>query len=376
MVFVDRRDAGRRLAARGRRATGDRAAARGRAGGRRDRPGARRPAGGADRPQARRAAEPGARASARSPRTGPPWSTPRRRAALGVTQADLERILARELRELRRRMERFRDGRPPVDVAGRTVIVVDDGAGHRPERPGGRARAAARGARRGSSSPCRSARARRWRMLGAGGRRGRLPTRSRASCVGVGRWYGDFSPVSDEEVLALLGEAARPPAPPSRPPAPTGGDARAEFDVGGGPPAPGDLTLPAGRAGPGDVRPRQRQQPPQPAQPRRWRAALNEAGLATLLFDLLTEEESGRRELVFDIPLLAGRLVAVTRWAPSEPGDARAADRLLRRLDRRGGRAAGGGRRSARPCARSSRAAAGRTSPATRLAAGAGRRPC
>ena len=27
--------------------------------------------------------------------------------------------------------------------------------------------------------------------------------------IGVGRWYRDFSPVSDEEVLALLAEAAR-----------------------------------------------------------------------------------------------------------------------------------------------------------------------
>ena len=47
--------------------------------------------------------------------------------ALGVTRADLERILERELRELGRRMERFRDGRPPLPVRGRSVIVVDDG---------------------------------------------------------------------------------------------------------------------------------------------------------------------------------------------------------------------------------------------------------
>jgi putative phosphoribosyl transferase len=43
--------------------------------------------------------------------------------------------------------------------------------------------------------------------------------------------------------------------------------------------------------------------------------ALNEAGLATLLFDLLTDAEAQRRELVFDIPLLADRLEQVTRWA-------------------------------------------------------------
>ena len=34
--------------------------------------------------------------------------------------------------------------------------------------------------------------------------------------LGVGRWYEDFSPVSDEQVLALLAEAGTPipgPAP-------------------------------------------------------------------------------------------------------------------------------------------------------------------
>lgn len=42
--------------------------------------------------------------------------------------------------------------------------------------------------------------------------------------------------------------------------------------------------------------------------------ALGEAGLATLLFDLLTEEEAQDRANVFDIPLLADRLQAAARW--------------------------------------------------------------
>jgi len=44
-------------------------------------------------------------------------------------------------------------------------------------------------------------------------------------------------------------------------------------------------------------------------------AALREAGLATLLFDLLTEDEAANRRLVFDIPLLAGRLRDAARNA-------------------------------------------------------------
>lgn len=46
--------------------------------------------------------------------------------------------------------------------------------------------------------------------------------------------------------------------------------------------------------------------------------ALNEAGFATLLFDLLTAEEELDRANVFDIGLLAERLLAVTHWAGGE----------------------------------------------------------
>jgi len=45
---------------------------------------------------------------------------------------------------------------------------------------------------------------------------------------------------------------------------------------------------------------------------------LNERQLATLLFDLLTEDESADRGKVFDIALLASRLEAVTAWAREE----------------------------------------------------------
>jgi len=47
--------------------------------------------------------------------------------------------------------------------------------------------------------------------------------------------------------------------------------------------------------------------------------ALNRQGLATLLFDLLTEEEAEDRRNVFDIPLLAERLAAAVAWAEAEP---------------------------------------------------------
>ena len=49
---------------------------------------------------------------------------------------------------------------------------------------------------------------------------------------------------------------------------------------------------------------------------------LNRAGLATLLFDLLTPDEERNRANVFDIELLARRLVDVTGWLTSQPDTA------------------------------------------------------
>jgi len=47
--------------------------------------------------------------------------------------------------------------------------------------------------------------------------------------------------------------------------------------------------------------------------------ALNRRGMATLLFDLLTADEEADRTNVFDIPLLARRLVDVVHWIESDP---------------------------------------------------------
>jgi nucleotide-binding universal stress UspA family protein/pimeloyl-ACP methyl ester carboxylesterase len=46
---------------------------------------------------------------------------------------------------------------------------------------------------------------------------------------------------------------------------------------------------------------------------------LNEAGFATLLMDLLTEEEGEDRDKVFDCALLADRLAAAAEWVTCEP---------------------------------------------------------
>lgn len=85
---------------------------------------------------------------------------------------------------------------------------------------------------------------------------------------------------------------------------------------------PGTLTIPPGAAGlimfahgsgSGRSSPRNRS----------VAAALNRAGLGTLLADLLTGAEGTDRARAFDIPLLAARLAGFTRWARREPAAAR-----------------------------------------------------
>jgi len=46
---------------------------------------------------------------------------------LGLTQADVERVAARETAELTRRERLYRGDRPEPELSGRTVILVDDG---------------------------------------------------------------------------------------------------------------------------------------------------------------------------------------------------------------------------------------------------------
>jgi putative phosphoribosyl transferase len=47
--------------------------------------------------------------------------------SIGISSAEIERITAEVRNELDRRATLYRDGRPPLQVAGKTVILVDDG---------------------------------------------------------------------------------------------------------------------------------------------------------------------------------------------------------------------------------------------------------
>jgi putative phosphoribosyl transferase len=123
----------------------------------------------------------------------------------GVTARELERIAAREAAELERRVRRYRGARPPAEVRGRTAVLVDDGIA-----TGGTVRAAVKALRaRGASrvvvavpvaSP-RTAEALAPEVDAL------VVLEAPEPFLAVGEAYEDFRPTSDEEVEACLAAA-------------------------------------------------------------------------------------------------------------------------------------------------------------------------
>ena len=245
-------------------------------------------------------------------------------SAARVTDRELATVEARERVEVDRRAQQYRGDRPMIKLRGRTVILVDDGLA-----TGGTARAAIHVARdQGASrvilavpvAPPDSLQS----LAADADEVVALYTPS--DFRSLGQWYADFDQTPDEEVVALLADAAqRIPAATTRPPADPGGDVQrharngeVSIDVAGVRLA-GHLTLPDST--PGVVlfahgSGSSRQSPRNIAVAR----ALNQAGLGTLLFDLLTHSEAAERANVFDVALLARRLRAATTWLRAQPG--------------------------------------------------------
>jgi putative phosphoribosyl transferase len=132
---------------------------------------------------------------------------------LGMTQAMLNNTLELESRELRRRVERYRHGRPSIAVRGGTVIVVDDGLA-----TGLTDLVAVRALRKRGARQIIVA-----VPIGSGEAVAMLAREAdRVVCLevpprlfGVGMWYRNFAPVSDEEVEALLARAGADPHVPA-----------------------------------------------------------------------------------------------------------------------------------------------------------------
>ncbi len=248
----------------------------------------------------------------------------------GVRERDLVAVEARERIELDRRARLYRGARPRLELAGRTAVVVDDGIA-----TGSTARVA-----------CQVARAHGARRVvlavpvAPGDWVERLSDAAdELVCVethepfyAIGQWYQDFSQTPDGVVISCLERLAVPSggerggtgtgSSPVGDAAdavldPTGFDGEIVIPIGHVGLA-GHLVIPNGAAGlvifahgSGSSR----------HSPRNRYVAeiLNQAGFATLLFDLLTVDEEADRANVFDIELLGQRLGAVTIAVRARP---------------------------------------------------------
>jgi putative phosphoribosyl transferase len=227
-------------------------------------------------------------------------------AQLGLTDDEIGAVERRERAELARRVKVLRGGRPMLDLTGKTALIVDDGIATGATAEAACSVARAHGARRivlavpvASIAAVDALRAHADEVVSLA---------TPADFAAVGQFYTDFSPVPDsavQEILRSFGTDDRSEPEPVR-------------IVSGDVALPGLLAIPGGASslvifahGSGSSMRSPRN---------RWVAEqLNERGHATLRFDLLTEPEANDRRKVFDIDLLAGRLVTATDWASSHP---------------------------------------------------------
>jgi len=240
----------------------------------------------------------------------------------GVSADELAAMLAREQAEVEARAARYRVRRPRLPLDGRVAVVVDDGIA-----TGATARAACQVARaQGAARVVLAV------PVAPPGWQARIGTdadelvcvRTPLGFFSVGQFYAEFGQVADDEVITCLERAATPGSPDNASPAgaadtadPPGWSEEVEPQAGPVRLA-GYLDVPDNARGivvfahgSGSSRHSPRN--------RHVAGVLNEAGLGTLLFDLLTPEEALDRANVFDISLLAGRLAEVTRWLRAQP---------------------------------------------------------
>ncbi|MQY10831.1 putative phosphoribosyl transferase [Streptomyces sp. RB5] len=223
-----------------------------------------------------------------------------------VSADALARVEEQDRAVLESRARRYRGEREPAGLEGRTVVVVDDGVA-----TGSTARAACRIARaRGAARIVLAVPVapQDWTArLGADADE-LICLHTPEDFRAIGQFYLDFSQTDDDEVVTCLADAADRPTKPGSGPEGLETEVRAGTLV-----LRGQLTVPEDATGvvvfahgSGSSRRSPRN--------RFVAAGLNRAGLGTLLFDLLTDDEAEDRANVFDTALLAGRLADATDW--------------------------------------------------------------
>lgn len=235
--------------------------------------------------------------------------------------AAMDAVERKQLIELQRRAERFRRGRDRIPLTGRIAVIVDDGIA-----TGATAKAACQVARAHGADRVVLA-----VPIGpddivarfAGYADEVVCLATPALFFAVGQGYRNFTQTSDDEVVAFLDRAHRDFAEAGAIDAAADPPLRdEEVQVVAGPvPVAGHLTVPEKPRGivvfahgSGSSRHSIRN--------RYVAEVLTGAGFATLLFDLLTPEEERNRANVFDIELLASRLIDVTGWLATQPDTA------------------------------------------------------
>ncbi len=122
--------------------------------------------------------------------------------AAGLGREEIDAVIDRERAELERRERLYRGERAPVDVSGRTVVLVDDGIA-----TGSTVRAALRAlSARGAARTIVAAPVAAPETVEALRREADdvVCVETPPDLVAIGFWYRDFSPVADEEVLEIL----------------------------------------------------------------------------------------------------------------------------------------------------------------------------
>jgi predicted phosphoribosyltransferase len=127
--------------------------------------------------------------------------------ALRIPDEVIDAVSAEELTELQRREKAYRADRPPLELEGKTVIVVDDGIA-----TGSTMLAAVSALRQLNAARIIIAAP----VIAASTYREMQRAADEVAAVvvpehfyAVGQWYEDFSQTSDEEVRELLAQAAR-----------------------------------------------------------------------------------------------------------------------------------------------------------------------